>query len=687
MAKRDKTDRSKATGLFRSGSVVREKIDPENRRVELAFSSEHPVERWGENEVLSHSPGDYDFSRFASADHPLLLGHDEWDPKTQIGVIESARVDSDKVGRAVVRFGKSPLADEIWNDLVDGIRKLVSVGYDRKGKVSSLKDDNGMMTSRYRWAPTHIAMVPVPADTKVGVGRAKSAREEIEFDEHADEMENSLYCVKCGAKHKAENLDAAMRCPDCRSKPVDTPQKPEAEKPANDKNMRMLLDPAPVDGGKIATDATTAERNRCAEIHLVSDTIIKDHPHLTEKVNGMRQDALSKGDDIKDFKIRVMTEAMGAKPAKPVLMADLGMNDDEQRSYSILRGIQRCLARDSKVPDGLEGEVHQEMMKHNRTGIDYGGFAVPANAPVRCRTTRGERRRMQRDLNVTTFGQGGAFVQTTITTPIIEILRNRMVCERLGVVVMAGLEGNVAIPRQTGAATAYALPESATLTKSTQVLDQVLLAPHRVGAQNDYTRQLLMQSSIDVENFIRDDLMKVIAVDWDRLILNGQGAQSEPLGIIQTPGVASLVFGGAASWSNVVLFETNVALANADVEECAYVTTPGTRGRWKVIAKTGVGVTSVVPIFLWENDGYSEGMPAGTVNGYRAVATNQIPGNLVVFGSFGDVIQGLYGGYDVIVNPYSRDTDAAVRVTINTFGDVAVRHPASFCVSADAGNQ
>jgi len=164
----EKTDH----GLSRSFRIEREKIDADKRTVELAFSSEEPVERWGENEVLSHAKGDYDFSRL-NADHPLLLGHNEANPLSQIGVIESARVDGDKIGRAIVRFGNSELAKEIFQDVKDGIRRLVSVGYDRTGIVESQKDPTtNALTTRYRWQPTHIAIVPVPADTKVGVGRS-----------------------------------------------------------------------------------------------------------------------------------------------------------------------------------------------------------------------------------------------------------------------------------------------------------------------------------------------------------------------------------------------------------------------------------------------------------------------------------------------------------------------------------
>jgi hypothetical protein len=321
------------------------------------------------------------------------------------------------------------------------------------------------------------------------------------------------------------------------------------------------------------------------------------------------------------------------------------------------------------------------MAKKNITN-QAGGFWVPPDAMISRRMTRREKR----DLNVGIFNQGGAFVQTTILTPIIEILRNRMVCDRLGVQGMAGLEGNVAIPRQTGAATAYSLPEQNALTISTQALDQVLLTPHRVGAWNNYSRQLLLQSSVDVENFMREDLMKVLAIKWDYLILQGQGGGSEPTGILNTTGIGSLAFGGTATWAQVVSFETSLAVANADLGNMAYVTTPSVRGRWKAVAKTGVGVTSVVPIFLWDKGNWGDGSNDGEVNGYRAAATNQILNNLVFFGNWEDAIHALWGGYDVIVDPYTQATQATTRVTVNTFGDVAVRHAASFCVSVDAGN-
>ena len=89
---------------------------------------------------------------------------------------------------------------------------------------------------------------------------------------------------------------------------------------------------------------------------------------------------------------------------------------------------------------------------------------------------------------------------------------------------------------------------------------------------------------------------------------------------------------------------------------------------------------------LWENDVAGD-MGDGMINGYKAVDTNQIPNNRMIFGDWSEVVHLLWGGLDVIVNPYSRDTDAVVRVTFNMFMDSILRHAVSFAVSADAANQ
>lgn len=763
-----------AKAKYRFIQLDRAKIDDKARTVQIAFSSETPVARSERGigdfmEVLSHDPKHVDLARLRDG-APLLLGHD---PDKQIGIVESALIGEDKVGRAIVRFSESQLGQEIFNDVKSGIRRHISVGYEPQDIIEDTEDEERKLrTIKFSWMPYEVSSVSIPADATVGVGRARSLSkkatkrnmaqdeccgylynvetilvalfEDCEEDAMCSLLSQGITSVSVALKglqywstktsadcvvicqNTAATLKevmAGMEAVDCSEDDCDalecaieklienaggevvvttttaarekenqvqldkTTLTESIEITSPEKNMnRILLEATPAGGGGEKTPTTKelrdAEISRIREITATVDLLVKDHPGAAEKFRAKQTEAINSDMDLRDFKASMLQEIPGAKIANQRTLADV-VNGDKTaiENYSVSRAIQSCLLRKSHLPDGLEGEVHDAMAK--RAPAEAAGFQVPFDAMI----SRGKGRRGQRDLNANTFSQGGAFIQTSIYTPIIELLRNRMVCDRMGVQGMAGLEGNVAIPRQSGATTAYSLPEQATLTKSTQALDQIVLTPHRVGAYNSYSRQLLLQSSVDVENFLRDDLLKVIAIKWDYLILQGQGAGSEPTGILNTTGIGSITFGGVATWANVVAFETQLALANADLGNMAYVTSPGVRGRWKVIAKTGVGVTSVVPIFLWDKGGFADGSTDGEVNSYRAAATNQILNNLVFFGNWEDTIHALWGGYDIIVDPFTQATDGTNRVTVNTFGDVAVRHAASYCVSSDSGAQ
>jgi HK97 family phage major capsid protein len=346
----------------------------------------------------------------------------------------------------------------------------------------------------------------------------------------------------------------------------------------------------------------------------------------------------------------------------------IGMKAADLKRYSLLRVLR------GNVQGGIEAEMSAEVQK--TLGQHPDGVAVPFDVLF----TPG-----RRDLNVTTFGQGGAFVETSVQDQVIPLLRNRMVARRLGCELLDGLSGNVAIPRQTGAATVQSLGESATGTASTQSVDQIMLTPHRVFAATVYTKQLLLQSSPSVEAFLRDDLLKQIALKWDSLVLNGAGSNSEPTGIANVNGIGSVTFGTTATWGKVLAFEKALSVANADAGRMGWATTPAVRAAWKAIPKVSA---STFPIFLWEDGQWNDANNDGKINSYRAACTNQIANDTVFFGNWADLVLAVFGaGLDIVVNPYSLDTEAKIRVVVNSFVDVALRHAPSFCISSDSGAQ
>jgi len=148
----------------RSVTISAQNIDVDKRTVTLAFSSNKPYKRHFGDEILQHDAQNVRMQRLEN-NAALLLDHD-W--TRQIGVVERAWLEDGK-GRAVVRFSKSALAEEIFQDVVDGIRQHISVGY----AVYDIQanEDNEKQFNVTDWEPLEISVVSVPADISVGVGR------------------------------------------------------------------------------------------------------------------------------------------------------------------------------------------------------------------------------------------------------------------------------------------------------------------------------------------------------------------------------------------------------------------------------------------------------------------------------------------------------------------------------------
>lgn len=145
-------------------------VNKDNRTVMFSASSEYPAIRQDAEsgeiyyEVLSHNPEDVDLSRMTGA--PILDNHDG----DQIGVVESAEI---RGGKMIVRarFGRSARAEEVFSDVVDGIRRNVSVGYMTTACIDEERAEDGRRVLRFKWQPCEVSIVGVPADPTVGIGR------------------------------------------------------------------------------------------------------------------------------------------------------------------------------------------------------------------------------------------------------------------------------------------------------------------------------------------------------------------------------------------------------------------------------------------------------------------------------------------------------------------------------------
>jgi len=334
--------------------------------------------------------------------------------------------------------------------------------------------------------------------------------------------------------------------------------------------------------------------------------------------------------------------------------AEIGLSAQESRRFSFLRAINYLAnPTDRAAREAAAFEIEASDAAAVKLGRQSRGITIPQDV-------------LRRDLNVGTASAGGNLVATDLDAgSFIDLLRNASALDQAGATVLTGLTGNVAIPRQSGAGTAYWVAESGAPSESQQTIDQVSLTPKTVAAFTDYSRRLMLQSSLDVENMIRTDLATVLALKIDLSGLYGTGSNSEPLGLKLTTGVGTEDFAAdAPTFAEVVAMESDLATANALLGSPVYLMNAAMRGNLKTTKKdAGSG------IFLMEN---------GEVNGYAGVLSNQVAANDLWFGNFADLIIGYFSGLDLMVDPYTHSTSGTVRVVAMQDVDIAVRHPESF---------
>lgn len=587
----------------------------------MSLSSDEPVSRHFGNEVLSHEQGAVDMTRAAKG-LPLLFNHDTDQP---IGRLEDVQIRADGKLGAVMRFSKNARAQEVYQDVMDGILTDTSIGYRINSWTVTRGEGDAVDTyTADSWTPMEGSIVPVPADHTVGMGRGASS------DAH----------------------------------PVVSTANPAQ---AEESKMAEENTAAPVAGVRASSAEVGMPRD--LEVRLIGQVA------ETLKMGSELPRWISTGASLED--VRKEAEAKSIRDAQAVTPAGhIDLTPKEAESYNISRAIMSIATGSWNTKGGLEREISDSIAK--ATGKESRGLYIPLSLSQRAAITGNI---------VATSSLGGAAVQTTLQ-PLIEILRNRLVAQKLGARFLTGLTDTISFPRQLVANTMTYTGENPTAANSLTALtlNNLTMSPKTGMVSTAFSRQVLVQSSPDINSLVMEDIANVIALGIDSAVFNGTGSNSQPTGVRGTSGIGNRTLGSAGAalaWADLVGLETDVAAANADLGSLAYVTNATVRGKLKTTLKSTTAGSS----FLW--DGGIEGQ----INGYRAFASNQLPSNLtqgtstticssIIFGNWNEALLGVWGSaVDLVVDPYTLAGQNMIAVTGITMFDVGVRHAVSFSKS------
>ncbi len=604
---------------FRSAAIRSEYINEEDRRVRIALTSEAPVVRSFGLEILDHSEESIDTSFMDQGRSPLLLDHDM---TKQIGVVENFYLDSDgKRTIAEVRFGKSDLATEVFNDVKDGIRQNASVGYN----INSMERDDSFDEPTYRvsWTPLESSIVSIPADQSMNVGIARS-------DDAAKELPE---IEVVGLKPEAE--DSGVRI----NKNIGKTMKEE--------NLEIDVEEVKTETESLTRKAIAKQNDEILELgsrHLQQD---------------LARQAIKDGTDLETFRGQLLSTIPSGQPLET---ADIGLNEKESRNFSILKAVYAMSnPTNRKAQEEAKFEFEASQAAKDKYGRNSEGLTLPSEVMGT----------WTRDINTTS--DAGGIGTDFRKGDFIDALRDASGVIRAGATIFPDLVDLVKIPKQTGVSTAaWIATEGGAVSESELTLGSVTLSPNTISAYTDITNKMLANSSLSIETLVRNDLAAGIGKVVDTGAMTGSGSSGEPTGLNSATGVNSVTLATAhtPTWAEAVEMESLVLADNVPFNRPGYLTNSTIVGNLKTTQKA-----TNTAIFIMDGD--------GRVNGHDVTISNAVGAGYIYFGMWSDLLIGFFGSIDILVDPFTVATNNLTRIRATQFCDVAVRHGQSFTKATD----
>lgn len=354
-----------------------------------------------------------------------------------------------------------------------------------------------------------------------------------------------------------------------------------------------------------------------------------------------------------------------------VLPTILSLSPHEQRTYSVSK-LVNALARESKELS-LEREISQSIAQDLKQVPEHGGVYVPFRVSMS-------------GLDTKTNAGGKFLTEERVSGEIVDYLRAQNQVLKLGAKLLTGVgyATRFASENSLHAATWVTENPGSDVAASDPVLGARVATPHALASTTSVSRQMLAQSTPNVEGWIRSRIAKAHAQALDIAAVNGSGLNNQPLGILKTPGISSVAIGtdgGAPTLAAILDMESKLGDANVDLASVAFLTTSKMRLKLRQLAELASGVLP-----LWSNN---------SMLGYVASCSANVPSTLtkgvnsdchaIVLGDWAQLLLVEFGGViEIVVDQYAQKRQGMVEISSWASYDVLVLQPAAFVAVSDA---
>ena len=329
------------------------------------------------------------------------------------------------------------------------------------------------------------------------------------------------------------------------------------------------------------------------------------------------------------------------KPEKEEKNINTNKSKTMEKRFSLLKAI-RSIVNENKLDAVSQAVVNAGQEECRNSGLSFAG---QIQIPV------GDKMEERAEPVVTVTAEGEDVVVTDFTN-ILEPLRAKNVLASAGATFLTGLVGDLQIPSMSAEQVFW--EGEVTSTSSGQgSFSHIKMAPRRLSAYIDVSKQFLVQDSLGAEELIRRDLINAINTKLEATILGEDAAAGNvPAGIFYnvTPSEVS-------TFADVCNLEADVEEVNIN-GSMKYILSPKAKAGLRAMPKSEKHTQLVLDV--------------DNIDGTPFETTTNMGQNMFAYGDWSNLYIGQWGPIDLLIDPYTQATKGTVRIVVNAFFDYAV---------------
>lgn len=226
---------------------------------------------------------------------------------------------------------------------------------------------------------------------------------------------------------------------------------------------------------------------------------------------------------------------------------------------------------------------------------------------------------------------------------------------QLGVTFYEGLTGNFAVPSMAEDLATFP-GEDASAASANMVPASLTLAARRLTHSQSITRETLAQTNPGIYQSILQALVDGV----------GNALVKDAMATVISDAATQIKVTGTTI-TNTDVLNLEASLGGLSLNKPAYVTTPTGKAYLKGTIARGTTAGDAI----WMNN---------EMNGYAAYGCPQLAANRTIFGDWSKEVVGKWGGYEVIVDPYSQANQGRIVLTIVALVDTGNANKRGFAI-------